>query len=88
MYMRYRTEYPHAYQDGVVTKSITLSRSALDLMNENEIDNQSAFINDLIIDALQDKDFFKKKLLAAINTERDRLEKTYGIITTFDVVHK
>lgn len=84
--MRYRSEYPQAYQDGVITKSVTLSRTASDLLNENEIDNQSAFINDLIIDALQEKDFFKKKMLAAINTERERLEKTYGIRTNFEVL--
>ena len=85
--MRYRSEYPHAYEEGVINKSVTLSRVAYDLLSSNEIDNQSAFINDLIIDALQEKDYFKKKLLSQINADRQRLEKSFGVTSEFKVLH-
>lgn len=81
--MQYKTEYPEAYADGVINKSVTLSRTSIDLMNENEISNQSAFINDLIMDALQEKDFFKKRLMQQITSARDTLEKKYGVETIF-----
>lgn len=82
--MKYKTQYPHAYDEGVINKSVTLSRVAKDLLVENEIDNESAFINDLIIDALQEKDFFKRKLLAQLNQAREQLDKQYNVRFTME----
>lgn len=83
--MKYKTEYPQAYAEGVINKSVTLSRVAVDLLELNEIDNSSAFINDLLIDALQEKDFFKKKLISQITNARETLKQKYGIETNFEV---
>ncbi len=76
--MKYETLYPSAYDEGVRNKSITLSGIAVELLRDNEIENESAFINDLIIEALQEKDFFKKRLLGSINTMANDYYKKYG----------
>jgi len=84
---RYESEYPESYKEGVVTKSCTLSRVAKDLLDENEITNQSAFINDLIIEALQDKHFFRNRIIAQISKNRLELEQKYQILTNFEVLN-
>lgn len=64
--MKYKSEYRHAYTEGTVNKTFSISKVAFDLLNDN-IDNQSPFVNDLIIDALQEKDFFKRRLIKQAN---------------------
>jgi len=85
--MRYKTAYKESYTDGIVNKSFTITKVALDMLEENEIDNVSAFVNDLIIDALQEKDFFKKKLISQITNCRDELDKKYGFKTLLQVMN-
>jgi len=75
--MAYRTEYPEAYAEGIVNKSISLSKAAYDLLQQ--MDNHSAFINDLIIDALQERDFFKKRLIRQMNAIQKELVEKYGV---------
>lgn len=84
--MRWKSEYKDSYDDGIVNKSITISRMAADLLDENEIENASGFINDLIIEALNEKDLFKKRLILNITKSRTELKKTYGIETNFEIV--
>ena len=83
--MRYKSEFPQSYEDGVVNMSVTLSRAAKDMLTANEIDNASAFLNDLVIEALQEKDYFKKRLMASINASREALRKQYGVETELKV---
>lgn len=79
----YESDYPESYCEGVVTKSITISRVAADLLDENEVPNTSGFINDLIIDALQEKEYFKKRLVGRITKIRDELARKYQLKTSF-----
>lgn len=72
---RYKSEYEHTYNEGVVNKSVTISVVAWDLVTENEVEPFSRFINDLIIEALQDGNFWKKRELAVINKAKENLEK-------------
>lgn len=76
--MDYMDEYDWSYEDGVVNKSITISITAQQLLDSNEIKNVSKFINALIVDALQDGDFFKKKHLRAINIHIAKLNQLTG----------
>jgi len=76
--MRYKSEYRHSYEEGTVNKSFSISKIAFDMLQEN-IENQSAFINDLIIDALQEKDFFKRKLLKQVTGIQEDLKK-YNVL--------
>jgi hypothetical protein len=82
--MRWKSEYKDSYDDGIVNKSITISRLAADLLIDNEIENASGFINDLIIEALNEKDLFKKRLIGNISKARIELKKTYGVETSFE----
>jgi hypothetical protein len=84
--MKYRTEYPRSYDEGIVNKSITLSKMAFDLIRENEISNESAFINDLIIDALNEKDLFKKRIVKQISTLRQELQQKHNVGSTFELI--
>jgi hypothetical protein len=72
--MRYKSEYPQSYTEGIVNKTFSLSKDALDLLNEN-IENQSAFINDLIIEALQDKAWYKRRLAKQITQMQEEAKK-------------
>jgi hypothetical protein len=76
--MRYRSEYPRCYEEGTVNKTFSISKPAFDLLNNN-IENQSAFVNDLILDALQEKDFFKKRLMAQITNAQKELKEKYQV---------
>lgn len=76
--MRYKSEYRQSYDEGTVNKSFSISKIAFDMLQEN-IENQSAFINDLIIDALQEKDFFKRKLLKQVTGIQEDLKK-YNVL--------
>ena len=77
--MRYKSEYPDSYKEGIRNKSFSISSVASELLDVNDVDNESAFVNDLIINALQEKEFFKKKLMAQITTARKELKDKFGI---------
>lgn len=76
---RYKSEYPDSYREGTVNKTFSISKVAFDLIDQNEISNASGFVNDLIIEALQEKDFFKRRLVAQLNTTAEDLRKKYGL---------
>ena len=76
--MRYKSEYPDSYREGIRNKSFTISAVAEELLNENEIENASAMINDLIIEALSEKDLFKKRILSGINRAIKEMKDRYG----------
>lgn len=82
---RYKSEYPDSYKEGTVNRSFSISKIAHDLLDQNEIGNQSGFVNDLIIDALHEKDFFKRKLLSAMNANAEELRKRYGVTVNLEV---
>lgn len=82
---RYKSEYPDSYREGTVNRSFSISKVAHDLLDSNEIGNQSGFVNDLIIDALQEKDFFKRKLVASLNANAEELRKRYGVNVNLEV---
>jgi len=71
-------EYEYSYADGIVNKSITLSIMAQRLLDDNEIKNTSKFINSLVIEALEDKEYFKKQHLRIINKQISQLDKLTG----------
>lgn len=71
-------EFAWSYTEGVVNKSITISLAAQQLLDNNEIKNTSKFINSLIIEALQDSNYFKRQHMAAITVHRQKLEKITG----------
>ena len=75
---RYRSEYPESYNEGSVNRTFSISKAAYDLLVE-EIENHSAFVNDLIIEALQQKDFFKKRAMRQFNSIREELDKKHGL---------
>jgi len=79
------SEYDASYAEGVVNKSITISTIANELLYENQIQNISKFINALVLDALQDREFFKKKLISKITKARNELEKEFNTKTNFEV---
>lgn len=82
---RYKSEYPDSYREGTVNRSFSISKVAHDLLDLNDIGNQSGFVNDLIIDALNEKDFFKKKLLAQMSNSAEELRKKYNLDVTIEV---
>lgn len=82
---RYKSEYPDSYREGTVNRSFSISKIAHDLLDQNDIGNQSGFVNDLVIDALQEKDFFKRKLVAQINANAEELRKRYGMDISLEV---
>lgn len=73
-----RTEYPRSYDEGGIVKSIRISAISARLMRENDIDNESAFINDLIFEALSEKDFWKKKKYERLYDGLEEYNKLYG----------
>ena len=81
---RYRSEYPESYTEGSINRTFSLSKAAFDLLNEN-IDNASPFINDLILEALQEKDFFKKRLMGQMSKIREELRQKYGVDTEVEI---
>lgn len=78
--MAYKSIYPHLYDEGVINMSVTVTRVAKDLLEDNDIGNYSAFINDLIVEALQEKEVFKKRIMKQINAQLRRLKEEYGEI--------
>lgn len=80
--MKYRTKYKESYERGSRNLSITISSQALDLMVDREIDNFSAFINDVLIEALTGvENFFIRAKMAEFNKLREELEKESYEIT-------
>lgn len=75
--MRYRTEFPEAYREGSVNKTFSISKAAYDLLQEN-IENASPFVNDLIVEALQEKEYYKRRLMKQITTIQAEA-KEYGL---------
>jgi hypothetical protein len=74
--MKYHTKYKNSYERGSRNLSITISSQALDLMVDREIDNFSAFINDVLIEALSgEENFFTRQKLAEFTRIREDLEK-------------
>lgn len=76
--MKYRSEFPDSYKEGIRNKSFTISAVAEELLQESEIDNASALINDLIIEALQEKDMFKKRVMGGINRALKEMKEKYN----------
>lgn len=76
---RYKSEYPESYREGTVNRTFSISKTAFDLIDQNEISNASGFVNDLIIEALQEKDFFKRRMVAQLNNTAEDLRKKYGL---------
>jgi len=73
--MKYRTKYKESYKRGSRNLSITISAQALELMADKEIDNFSAFLNDLVIEALTGiENFFVRQKLAEIARLTDELK--------------
>ena len=77
--MRYKTEFPACYDEGARNVSVRLSEVAYTLLNENEIDNHSAFINDLVISALQEKDYFKRRMFKNLKKQVEEMKDKYGV---------
>ena len=74
--MKYRTKYKESYQRGSRNLSITISSQALELMVDRDIDNFSAFINDVLIEALSGvENFFVRAKIAEFNKLQQELEK-------------
>lgn len=72
--MRYKTRFPESYDEGRV--NITLSISAKSFKLLQEIDNASAYINDLVYEDMKDgKSIDLKLAIADINKHRDLLLK-------------
>lgn len=63
------------YGEGTKQLSVTISMSAWELIVENEISNVSRFVNEVIVEALQDKSFWKRKEMKSINAAKERLMK-------------
>lgn len=82
---RYKSEYPDSYREGTVNRSFSISKIAHDLLDQNDIGNQSGFVNDLIIDALNEKDFFKRKMMAQVNANVEELRNKYGMKINLEV---
>jgi hypothetical protein len=83
----YKSEYPNSYEDGIVNKSITISRVAQDLLNENTIENVSSFLNDLIIDALQEKGFYERRHIKMLNKIKEDMKKA-GMEMEFNITRR
>jgi len=77
--MKYKTQYPTCYDEGARNVSVRISEVAYVLLAENDIDNTSAFVNDLIIDALQEKDYFKRRMMASIQKQVADMKNKYGM---------
>ena len=75
MKAKYKTQFPESYISGRVSQSITLSREADELIREKEIDNTSAFLNDLVIGSLRTSAYWTKKALADFEEAKERLIK-------------
>lgn len=74
--MKYRTKYKESYARGSRNLSITVSSQALELMVDRDIDNFSAFINDVLIEALTGaENFFIRAKIAEFNKLQADLEK-------------
>lgn len=74
--MNYKTHYKESYARGSRNLSITISATALDAMMQKEIDNYSAFINDLILEGLHgSQNFFVREKLKTMNAIKEELEK-------------
>ena len=72
--MRYRTRFPESYNDG--RGNITLTLSAIACRKLRELDNASAYVNDLIIDDVSNGESVETKMLIAqVNQKKAQLEK-------------
>ena len=76
-YGRYKSRYKEAYAQGARNLSITVSSQALQLMQDRNIGNFSAFINDLILDGLTEgstHNFFLRLKIQEFNKLQRELE--------------
>lgn len=72
--MRYKTRFPDSYNSG--RGNITLTLSVLACQKLRELDNASAYVNDLIIeDTANGEPVETKMLIAQINQKKPQLEK-------------
>lgn len=73
--IRYKTQFPESYIDGTVSFSVTIGKETFLLLNEKQISNKSAFINDLLIGALRTSAYWTKKALADFEAAKEELAK-------------
>lgn len=64
--MRYKAKFKESYRYGRQIMSCSVSRQAWELICKAEISNVSAFVNDLILEALADNAYFKKREIGEI----------------------
>ena len=84
MKTKYKTQFPESYISGRISQSVTLSREADELIREKEIDNTSAFLNDLVIGALRTDVYWTKKALCDFEAAKEALIKQ-GFIVQVEV---
>ena len=68
---RRRQSYPQGY----VTKTVTLSLEAVDLLRDRGIINQSQYINDIILWSLKDQQHELHLTIAEFNNLQEKLKK-------------
>jgi len=72
--MQYKTKYKEAYERGTRNLSLTVSAKAADLLIDCEIENTSAFINDLILEGLSgEQNFFVRQKISQFNKLQEEL---------------
>lgn len=64
---------------------MTMSHEAWELIQKNEIHNASAFMNDLVIEALRQGDFFKKIEIAKLNAAQRELKEKHGVEVALEI---
>lgn len=82
--MQYKTKYREAYDRGTRNLSLTISAKAADLLLDNDIENTSAFINDLIIEGLVGpENYFVRQKIGRFNELQKELEPLGYEVTLF-----
>lgn len=72
--MRYKSRFTESYNEG--RGNVTLTLSAIACRKLSELDNKSAYVNDLIIDDASNGESVEvKMLMAQVNQKKAQLEK-------------
>jgi len=70
-----------------INKTISITQDNIELIVENEIDNLSEFVNELILDALQEKQHMKRLLVKRLTNLQIEFER-HGFVLDVDIKEK